>query len=315
MKVKLLICIFSLLAFEDVKSQINQSNQTEITIQHNQPTSDIENAIPIFDSIVGPYNVSRGFGKVKTIFPGVMEENSVWFKFKIDHDTLLTFDIVPIDSVNDYDFALFQYEKDKSGNKKLIKLRHCFSYCPSKSGMTGLSKYVNNTEIGIGNGPAYVASLKVKANQTYYLMVDYGKLYFDINYLNRNGYPKGFNIYFYNYFNRNKPIVLKNVLFENNKSTLKSESFIELDKLASQLKKSEMIVELRGHTDNVGDEIKNIELSLARAQAVKDYLISKKVDQSRIYCKGLGGSEPIANNKKEEGRALNRRVEMIVLLN
>lgn len=290
------------------------TNQNIINIQ-KQDYADIENAIPIHDSIVGPYNVSLGYGKTKTIFPGMQESNSIWFKFSVSRDTLLSFDIAPIDSLQDYDFAIFKYAKNKNGSNNLIKLRHCFSYCPSKSGLTGLSKYVKNTEIGAGNGPAYVSAFEAKANQIYYLMVDYGQIYLDPNYIKKVGNPNGFYIYFYNNFNRSKPIVLKNVLFENNKATLKNESFKELDLLALNIIKSAIVIEISGHTDNVGDANKNIELSMARAEAVKNYLVSKKVNPSIIFCKGYGGTQPIANNQTEQGRALNRRVEMKVLLN
>lgn len=314
MKLSLFISLLLLFVF-DVKSQNNQSKQTAPNLLNNQPSADIEHAIPIFDSIVGPFNVSSGYGKTKINFPGIDEDNSVWFKFSTHTDTLLTFDIVPIDSLHDYDFALFKYNTDKNGNKKLIKLRHCYSYCTSKSGMTGMSKYVNAKEIGAGSGPAYVSGLNVKANETYYLMVNYGNLYLNHLYLKSLGNPKGFYIYFYNNLKRNKPMVLKNVLFETNKSTLKSESFTALDQLAIKINKSQMVIEIRGHTDNVGDANKNMELSLARAQAVKNYLISKKVDPSKIFCKGFGDTQAISTNTTEAGRALNRRVEMIVLLN
>ena len=304
-----------LFLFSNVKSQNKETSQIGLTNLHEQTYADIENAIPIFDSIAGPFNVSRGYGKIKINFPGVIEDNSVWFKFQVFKDTLLTFDIVPIDSLHDYDFALFKYNKDKNGNFKLVKLRHCFSYCTSKSGTTGLSKYVSVNEIGAGNGPAYVSAIQAKANEIYYLMVDYGSVYFSNQYISKIGNPKGFYIYFYNHFNRSKPIVLKNVLFETNKSILKSDSYSTLDQLVSQIKKSEMVIEISGHTDNIGDANKNMELSLQRAQAVKNYLVNKMVDPNRIFCKGYGGTQPIANNNTEAGKALNRRVEMKILLN
>jgi outer membrane protein OmpA-like peptidoglycan-associated protein len=68
-----------------------------------------------------------------------------------------------------------------------------------------------------------------------------------------------------------------------------------------------MKIEIGGHTDNTGDKIKNKTLSQNRAKSVKDYLISKGVDASRLSAIGYGDSKPIADNKTEQGRAQNRR--------
>lgn len=278
------------------------------------PNADAKGAIEITDSIAGPFNISLGYGVSQEFKQReIWESNSAWFKFTVDHDTTLTFDIVPIDSVDDYDFVLFKCLDgsciDKNGKMNLVKIRHCFSICASKSGMTGLSNYVKATEIGDGLGPAYVASVQVKANETYYLMVDCAS-----RYLNQIKQPLGFRIYFYNYYPRKAPVVLNNVLFETNKSILKSESFKELDKLALLLKKSYVIIEIRGHTDNIGGITKNQVLSEERAKAVVDYLVSQKINPKRLFYKGLGSTTPVASNATEEGREKNRRVEFVVLL-
>lgn len=77
-----------------------------------------------------------------------------------------------------------------------------------------------------------------------------------------------------------------------------------------------MIVEIAGHTDAVGTKDYNQQLSLRRAQAVKDYLTKKGVDSRRIKPVGYGKSRPLASNDDEEGgRELNRRVEFKVLQN
>jgi outer membrane protein OmpA-like peptidoglycan-associated protein len=69
---------------------------------------------------------------------------------------------------------------------------------------------------------------------------------------------------------------------------------------------------IEGHTDNVGSEATNSELSLRRAMAVRDYLIPQGVAASRIEVEGLGPLRPIADNATAEGRARNRRVEIIL---
>jgi outer membrane protein OmpA-like peptidoglycan-associated protein len=64
---------------------------------------------------------------------------------------------------------------------------------------------------------------------------------------------------------------------------------------------------VEGHTDNVGDPEMNLALSQQRADAVMLYLTDKKVDPTRLTSQGFGETQPIATNKKDEGRALNRR--------
>ena len=72
-------------------------------------------------------------------------------------------------------------------------------------------------------------------------------------------------------------------------------------------------IEVIGHTDDVGGEQYNLELSEQRARAVRDYLVSTGVDPTKIVITGAGQSKPIASNRTEEGRAQNRRVEVLVL--
>jgi outer membrane protein OmpA-like peptidoglycan-associated protein len=109
-----------------------------------------------------------------------------------------------------------------------------------------------------------------------------------------------------------KPIVLKNVLFETNEAMLLQSSFSELDATVSHLMQNPGLkIEVSGHTDNKGNEIQNVKLSEARAKAVADYLISKKVDPVRITYKGHGSQKPVAENTTEEGRKQNRRVELL----
>ncbi|MDO9185187.1 MAG: OmpA family protein [Bacteroidia bacterium] len=289
--------------------------------------ADRKNAIEIQDSIVGPTNVSMGFGSLTDYQDivyqtpgkgGMKESNSAWFKLNIDHDTILTFDIVPFDSLDDYDFAVFKSPvnnliKDVTSIKiKSRPERLCYSYCTSKSGITGLSQYTKNKYVGSGAGPAYVSGIPVKAGETYYIYVDCFET--SIKY-NNNQVPLGFSIFFYDYWPKRKPIVLKNVFFENRKAVLPKESFIELDKLVVRLQESQINIEIRGHADGMGNEEQNKVLSEERAKAVVDYLLSKKVKADRLFYKGFGSTTPIASNGTEEGRQKNRRVEFIIVMN
>jgi outer membrane protein OmpA-like peptidoglycan-associated protein len=86
------------------------------------------------------------------------------------------------------------------------------------------------------------------------------------------------------------------------------------DELAEALRDNpELRVRLVGHTDNVGSARFNQRLSLERARVIGDYLVEKGIDESRIETEGKGLAEPLNDNKNEEERALNRRVEMTIL--
>lgn len=112
----------------------------------------------------------------------------------------------------------------------------------------------------------------------------------------------------------NNKITLNNVFFDFDKSELKSESFVELDKLAELLQKNLTIkIEISGHTDNKGDDQYNLSLSQKRAESVVLYLTEKGIDKSRLIAKGYGESQAIAPNDTEENQAKNRRTEVKVL--
>lgn len=105
-------------------------------------------------------------------------------------------------------------------------------------------------------------------------------------------------------------VIFNNVFFDFNDYSLRSESALELDRLASFLKKNTgRQIEISGHADNIGDDAYNKALSAKRAKSVKSYLVSKGVDSSSIKDIGYGEEKPIATNDTEEGRQKNRRVE------
>jgi outer membrane protein OmpA-like peptidoglycan-associated protein/opacity protein-like surface antigen len=111
-----------------------------------------------------------------------------------------------------------------------------------------------------------------------------------------------------------KIVRMKNIFFDFNKSTLKPESFKELNKLVQFMNDNpDVKIEITGHTDNVGSNEYNLNLSKNRAKAVADYVISKISDSSRVLSTGYGASQPIESNDSEEGRANNRRVEFKIL--
>lgn len=109
-------------------------------------------------------------------------------------------------------------------------------------------------------------------------------------------------------------IILSNIHFEYNKSEFKDSAVIELNSLLQFMRKnSSMEIEIRGHTDNIGNKEYNNALSLARAKAVKKFLIDNEINKERISSYGYGDTQAIANNETKEGRAKNRRVEFIII--
>jgi len=107
---------------------------------------------------------------------------------------------------------------------------------------------------------------------------------------------------------------LSNVLFRQSTAILLPESYDELDMVVSfMVINPEIRIELSGHTDNRGDRALNFRLSSERVKKVKGYLVSKGIAENRIVGKGYGGSKPIADNKSEEGRRQNRRVEFKII--
>ena len=111
-------------------------------------------------------------------------------------------------------------------------------------------------------------------------------------------------------------IVLKNIFFETAKYNLKKSSKTELDKLIQFLKANpKAVIEISGHTDNVGKPSDNITLSENRAKAVLEYLVQSEIPENRLKAVGYGDQQPIADNSTKEGRAQNRRTEFKIISN
>jgi outer membrane protein OmpA-like peptidoglycan-associated protein/type II secretory pathway pseudopilin PulG len=112
----------------------------------------------------------------------------------------------------------------------------------------------------------------------------------------------------------NASVVLNNIFFDVNKFEIKQNSQVELDKLIQLLTENPNLkIEISGHTDNVGKAADNLLLSNNRAKAVVKYLVGKNIAPQRLAAKGYGATKPVADNKTETGKALNRRTEMKVV--
>ena len=103
-------------------------------------------------------------------------------------------------------------------------------------------------------------------------------------------------------------------LFDFDKAVVKPAGKEKLDELVTKIQgiNLEVIIAV-GHTDSVGSDTYNQKLSIRRSEAVKAYLVSKGIDQNRVYTEGKGEKQPIADNSTAEGRAKNRRVEIEVV--
>jgi len=119
------------------------------------------------------------------------------------------------------------------------------------------------------------------------------------------GTPKGARV------NKDGCWVLEEVLFDFDKYNIKPQFYYFLDEAAVVFEKNPGLrVRIEGHTDNIGTAAYNKKLSLRRAKAVMEYLIKKGIPKESLSIEGFGFTRPIATNETEEGRALNRRVEL-----
>lgn len=113
---------------------------------------------------------------------------------------------------------------------------------------------------------------------------------------------------------RGTVLVLDNLLFDTGGANLHPGSKKNLEPLVKYLRENkERNISIEGHTDSVGNDEFNRELSLRRADAVKQYLLQSGIDENRIRTRGFGETYPVASNSNSSGRQMNRRVEIVIL--
>ena len=142
----------------------------------------------------------------------------------------------------------------------------------------------------------------------------------------KTGYREGYIIYMLEREAMSQDIVANELLdkinkdglvalylnFDTNSANLQASSASQLDQIAAMLKGAATLnVEVAGHTDNVGDAAANQKLSEARAAAVAKALSDRGIAATRLSAKGYGATQPVADNRSEDGRAKNRRVELV----
>lgn len=109
-------------------------------------------------------------------------------------------------------------------------------------------------------------------------------------------------------------IRLNSLIFAQGKAYIDPQSHAELDEVVEMMDDDKrIIIQLEGHTDNVGDPKANVRLSQRRVEAVKKYIVGKGISKNRIKTKAFGGSQPINNAVTPDARNMNRRVEMRIL--
>jgi outer membrane protein OmpA-like peptidoglycan-associated protein len=113
-----------------------------------------------------------------------------------------------------------------------------------------------------------------------------------------------------------KVMRLEALIFHQRSAVISPESYAELNTVADMLHQNpNMVIQLEGHTDTRGDKNLNLKLSEDRVEAVKNYLVRRGVNKSRIKLKAFGGSQPLSTENTEEAHKLNRRVEVRIIDN
>ncbi|HEX8658040.1 MAG TPA: PA14 domain-containing protein [Hymenobacter sp.] len=106
---------------------------------------------------------------------------------------------------------------------------------------------------------------------------------------------------------------LERLYFVQSTAQLRVDSHPELERLVTRLREAPAVLfEIAGHTDNVGDSMKNVQLSQQRATVVRTYLIKHGIDSARVTARGYGGTRPVADNRDPMQRSRNRRVEVVI---
>jgi outer membrane protein OmpA-like peptidoglycan-associated protein len=108
-------------------------------------------------------------------------------------------------------------------------------------------------------------------------------------------------------------LVTYDIRFEPDSATILNDSRKSLDKVYRLIDKSNYDVLIAGHTADIGKASGQYRLSVSRAESIKDYLVEKGIRDDRLTVAGYGGTRPVAPNDTDPGRALNRRVEFLVI--
>jgi OmpA-OmpF porin, OOP family len=171
-------------------------------------------------------------------------------------------------------------------------------------------KSVNNAEVGIkGNALIITAEVPTQGDKTALISQITAAAGSGITVNDRVSVAAGVS----GLQNKLNDLLLNRVIeFESAKAVLTGKGTAILDEVTPLIKQSSSAIEIAGHTDSRGSPAANQQLSQARAEAVRDYLVAKGIDASRLKPIGYGPSRPVADNNTREGQQKNRRIEFSV---
>ena len=176
------------------------------------------------------------------------------------------------------------------------------------------SKVVYDDYTSVENG-SFLAVMPLGDNYAFHVSADGYALYSESYPLKSGSSSKPFVVEIYlEKLKVGTSMVLKNIFFDTNQFKLLPESVSELTTLLNLLKNNPNVqMEIQGHTDNVGNDQLNEQLSLNRAKAVYDYLVDNQIDPQRLQYKGYGAKRPVAANDTEDNRRQNRRTSFVII--
>lgn len=296
--------------------------------------SDCTSPILIKDSILFSPHSPKGTGNIIEIKDNKpddtlyfeKEHNTIWYKFIAKESGNLTFDIIPINQNDDYDFILYRYNgknfSSKVMEKKIKPLRTCISRNDKKlKSMTGLSLAESSKNyIHSGLGASYVKYVLVKKGEIFYLLLD------NVN-ANGNGHSIRFH---YKTFAAGElhvglQIPYNSITFKDSDYAFRKGSQPALDSLYQFLIKNPTLkIEVQGHVNKPyngsivkvrkGETYTELELSQKRAEAICEFLIKKGVDSKRLVSKGYGSTRMIKPGPKTTKECLmNIRAEIVIM--
>ncbi|GHM99319.1 hypothetical protein WSM22_08090 [Cytophagales bacterium WSM2-2] len=243
------------------------------------------------------------------------EEYQVEFYFKLSSNSKYSIDRIGIllsDSSSNYTHdgvigsATYEWHSNKPYDRRTTGLWTKFSYrYKAKGGEKFIT--IGNFSTNVQTKNFYINSSKSKepllAQQAYFYIDD-------VKVLQLSEKPVTLEPY-----RPNEYYVLKNVQFDFDNYTLKETSFSELQQLVNMLTKHpNWSIIVRGHTDFIGTDEFNLELSKKRASSVAEWLISHGIARTRVKAEGSGKKDPIKDETSDEARAINRRVEVFFIV-
>ena len=296
--------------------------------------ADCAHAIYVTDSIVFSPHSPRGVGNELEIKNNVPddpkyfenEHNTVWYKYVVPEDGQLTFDIIPVDQDNDYDFMLYKWDggdfRAKVLSKKIEPVRSCISRNDKKlQSMTGL--WIDSqlpSYIHSGEGASYVRYIDVSEKDVFYLLVDNV-------YPNGNGHTVKFHLkpFVPGELHIGQEITFSKITFKDSDDEFRKGSEKDLDSLYRFLVYYPTVkIEVQGHCNQTGDNnpirqpgkpaYNVFELSQRRAVVIVEYLVKRGIDPVRLVPRGYGSSKKkIENPKTIKENIMNVRAEIKIL--